>query len=137
MKKIAAGLSSLYTYLVLVPAAYAQGVNIQLTDPGRGVEATTPIGLVISRALSIVYIVATLVVLFYIVLGAFNWITSGGDKEKVGAARKQIFAALVGLALLALALLITNTVAQLLGFGNIFDLRVIPSLRQTPVTNTP
>lgn len=130
MKKIIA-LSSVVGYL-FTPVSALASIDVTVTPPKQGVSPTTPLGDVISNALTIIFIFAALAVLFFLVIGAFQWITSGGDKEKVGNARKGIVAALVGLALLALAFLIVNIVAQILGFGSLTQF-TIPTLGQTPI----
>ena len=76
--------------------------------------APSNLGTVISNAITIAFIVAALVVLFFLILGAFQWITSGGDKERINKARGTIVSALIGLAILALALLIVNVVSTIL-----------------------
>ena len=56
-------------------------------------------------------------VLAFLVWGAFDWITSGGDKEAVGKARSKIINALVGMAVLAIAFAIFSLAGQFLGFS--------------------
>jgi len=48
------------------------------------------------------------------VLGAFRWITSGGDKDAIANARKTIVNALIGLAILALSVVIVVVVGRIL-----------------------
>lgn len=45
-------------------------------------------------------IIGALALLLYLILGAFSWIISGGDKGKVEAARNKIVQALVGFVVL-------------------------------------
>ncbi len=58
------------------------------------------------------FIISGLIALFYLLLGALAWITSGGNKESVDKAREKIQAALVGLiilfAVLAIVIVIEN-----------------------------
>lgn len=65
------------------------------------------------------FIVAGLIAVIYLLLGAFAWITSGGSKENVDKAQQKIQAAVVGLiiifAVLAIAALIENIFS--LGLG--------------------
>jgi lipopolysaccharide/colanic/teichoic acid biosynthesis glycosyltransferase len=63
-----------------------------------------------------------------LIWGAIKWITSGGDKGKVDAARNTIVAAVIGLIVLLLSFVIINFAIQIVGAGNgIFDI-CIPSL---------
>lgn len=50
------------------------------------------------------FIIAGLIALIYLLLGALSWITSGGNKESVDKAREKIQAALVGLILIFVVL---------------------------------
>jgi hypothetical protein len=58
------------------------------------------------------FIIAGLVAIIYLLLGALSWITSGGNKENVDKARDKITAALIGIiilfAVLAVIALIEN-----------------------------
>ena len=68
------------------------------------------IGSVVSSAVTIILIIATLIALFFLIWGGLRWILSGGDKAKVTAARDTIVAAIVGLVLSLLAYAILNLV---------------------------
>ncbi|MBI2314685.1 hypothetical protein HYU93_01330 [Candidatus Daviesbacteria bacterium] len=62
---------------------------------------------------------------------AFEWITSGGDKEAVGKARGRIINALIGLAVLAVAFALANVAARFTGL-NLFDLTIPAPDRGAP-----
>lgn len=74
------------------------------------------IGNVLSKFLLLIYIVASIVFVFMIVISALQWITSGGDKEAVGKARGRLTYAIIGITLLALAFVIIKTIGDFLGF---------------------
>lgn len=78
----------------------------------------------LSRIITIIYSVASVAVIFMILQGAFQIITSGGDKEKVSQARNRITYAIIGLVLLALAFVIIRVVGALTGF-NLFHSQLI------------
>lgn len=99
--------------------------NLQFTN--QGVPVGTNLGTVIVNALKIIYIIAAIAVLFMLVIGAFQWITSGGDKEAVQKARSRITNALIGLAILAFALFITVLVGEILNI-NILNQPNIPTI---------
>jgi len=116
MKKLGF-ISSSILYLATLTKAAAQ--NIAITPPaGRGFATLSNF---ITNTLTIAFAVALLVVLAMLIWGAFEWITSGGDKDAVGKARSRIINALIGLAVLAVAFALTRVAAQFLGFdiGNI------------------
>lgn len=50
------------------------------------------------------FIIAGLIAILYLILGALAWITSGGNKESVDKAREKIQAAIVGIILLFVVL---------------------------------
>lgn len=91
----------------------ADVTNVTITNKGQGLKVNTDVGTVIGNGISILFVVASLLVLFYLIMGGINWITSGGDKEKVGKARGMIINALIGLAVLALAFVIWNLVGKI------------------------
>jgi hypothetical protein len=104
-------------------------IKITITEPQQGgIPGATSLGTILNNAITIIFAVATLLVLFMLILGAFSWITSAGDKEKVAGARNRILHALVGLAILALAFVILTVVSQILQI-NLLNL-TLPSLGQ-------
>jgi cbb3-type cytochrome oxidase subunit 3 len=63
------------------------------------------------------FIVAGLIALLYLLLGALAWITSGGNKESVDKAREKIQAALIGIILIFAVLAIVGVVENILGLS--------------------
>ncbi len=63
------------------------------------------------------FIVAGLVALLYLLMGALAWITSGGNKENVDKAREKIQAALIGVILVFIVLAIVGVVENMLNLG--------------------
>lgn len=81
----------------------------------------TDVAQLFNAILSLVMVIATLLVFFYLVMGAFEWITSGGDKGKIDQARSKMFAAIVGLLIVASSYAIFMVVLQFLGFKDFAD----------------
>lgn len=81
---------------------------------------------ILGAIVSLIFVIAVVIALFYLLWGAVKWINSGGDKAALDGARGQVITAVVGLIILFFAFLIINV---LLGFFNI-DLAsiVIPRL---------
>lgn len=118
MKKISALLTSLSSLSLTVPAFAAGPLDtpVMINPPaGRAIPGNTQLNTIIQNTVTIIFVIAALLVLFYLVIGAIQWITSGGEKENVAKARSRITHALIGFAILALAFLIVNVVGQLLG----------------------
>lgn len=98
-----------------------QSVFGAVTPPPQIKELTSPggsagLGLFFTKLINLIYVVGALAFLFMLIIGAFQWITSGGDKEAVSKARGRITSALIGLVLLALAFVIADFIGKLTGF---------------------
>lgn len=90
-------------------------------DPKRNPNA-------ISRTVAVVVItliiIAIIVAILYLIMGGIKYITSGGDKGKVDAARSHITAAIIGLILALLAFFIVNVVAQIFTGQNFNNFKI-------------
>jgi hypothetical protein len=71
----------------------------------------------IGTALKAAMVIAAILLLLYLVWGAIEWITSGGDSGKVESARNRIMQALVGILVLASVIAIFNFVQNFLGIN--------------------
>ena len=78
------------------------------------------LGQAINTIISVIFFVAALAAFFYILLGAFTYVTAGDDATKTEKARKSITNAVVGLILVALVyviwLIVINTVPGIKSF---------------------
>ena len=117
MKKLA-GIVSLLS--LLIPSTVFAQPTIKISPPPQGYS---DIGAFITNFLTLAFAIALLIVLVMLIWGAFEWITSGGDKEAVGKARNRIINALIGLAILSIAFALTRLAGQFLGF-NLLDITV-------------
>lgn len=115
-------LSSTIASLVTPKIAFAQtpNPNIVIKQPQEGYQE---LGKFVNNILTLAFGLALLVVLVMLIWGAFEWITSGGDKEAVGKARSRIINALIGLAVLAIAFALARVGADFIGI-NIFNITV-------------
>ena len=87
--------------------------TIVISPPAQGYK---DLGQFVTNVLTLAFAIAVLIVLIMLVWGAFEWITSGGDKDAVAKARNRIINALIGLAVLAVAFALTRVAGQFLGF---------------------
>ena len=91
-------------------------------------------------ALRMVFVIGGILALFYLLMGAFAWITSGGEKDAIGKAQAKIQAAILGVILIAVMLAVVVTLEQVVFQKTIcFGLScpiTIPSLL-TPSDQTP
>lgn len=94
-------------------------------------EAPALVGNTLSNILTLLLIVAGVAFFFMFVLGGIKWIASGGDKEKIEGAKKQISSALIGLVLILCLFAVTNLIYHLFGV-NLIKFR-LPRLTDKPL----
>jgi len=82
-----------------------QGMNFGGSDPVQG------FGTLIGFAIQMFIVVAGLFLLVYLLWGAYDWITSGGEKEKITKAQHKITNALIGFLLVFIVIVVFNVVA--------------------------
>ncbi len=68
---------------------------------------------VLSFILRFFFVIAGLVALVYLLLGALAWITSGGNKENVEKAQQKIQAAIIGIIVIFLVLAVVGLVENI------------------------
>lgn len=118
MKKIAALASSFAGTIASAGIAFATEPSLpQITvNPEEdGLVRITDAGRLISSLVSGAIVLALILVLFYLIMGGIQWITSGGDKGKTESARNKITSAIVGLAIVASAWAIFTVVGYIFG----------------------
>lgn len=67
------------------------------------------LGDILTFIIRLFFVLAGLAALLYLLLGAFTWITSGGNKESVEKSRDKIQAAIVGIILVVIVVAILAT----------------------------
>lgn len=83
-----------------------------------GTDTTGAAGLsqFFSNFVALIFSVAGIVLILMILWGAFDWMISEGDKEKVAAARNKIINAVIGIILFAMAFAIIQVLGAFTGF---------------------
>lgn len=118
MKNIIALLITSIYHLISAPLARAQSFTIGLEDQvSSRVAINSDLGTFISRVFSAVIIVGGIATFIYMVYGGVQWITAGGEKDKVQAAREKITQAVIGLAVLASAWAVYKLIDYFFGIG--------------------
>lgn len=86
----------------LIPAALAADIPIlnPIPTPAAGLKNLSS---VISSLITVMFVIAGLATFVQLVLGGFQWITSGGEPKNTEKAGKQITNALIGLGIVALS----------------------------------
>lgn len=93
----------------------AQGMLPYAEQVGQEGGAGQVIANLISTFLSAALILAAILVLLYLIMGAFEWITSQGDSSKLQSARDKIMHAIIGIIVLSAVIAIFMLVQNLLG----------------------
>jgi hypothetical protein len=88
--------------------------NLIIPRPAGFPDAT--LGSVISAVVGFLLIVSAVLAFLFLIMGGIQWITSGGDKAGMEAARNRITAAIVGLIIVAAAWAVMMLVGQFIGF---------------------
>lgn len=70
-------------------------------------------GALLTLGIRLFFIFSGVTALIYMLRGSFDWITSGGEKEKISAAQQRIYNAIVGILLLVAVLAIVATLEKL------------------------
>lgn len=70
----------------------------------------------LSNMIALFYTAAAIVLIFMLLWGAFDWITSEGEKEKLESARNKIINAIIGIMLFAVAFAVIQILGQFTGF---------------------
>lgn len=102
MKFLADSVSDVFGGPISPPAA----MNI-----GGGGTPQEGLGKLIGFGINIFIIIAGLFMLLYLLWGAFDWISSGGEKEKITKAQNKITNAVIGIVLVFVVLTVFNLVA--------------------------
>jgi len=84
-------------------------------NPPAGVKdiADNPVGGVgklLSTGIQLFFLVASIALLTYLLWGAYDWVTSGGEKEKLTKAQLKIVNAVVGMLLMVVAMVVFNVI---------------------------
>lgn len=120
MKKLNALLLTATTYITSYVSVLAapSGNEVQVNTGTLGFSIPT-IGGLLTFVVKAFFVVAGVMALVYLLLGALAWITSGGDKAGVEKARDKIQAAIVGILMIVVVLAIVWTLEQVVFGGKI------------------
>lgn len=96
-----------------MPSIYLPSLIAQITNPALGPGLQNLNGVVFFQKLlpalvGIGFVLGTIIFFFMLLIGAIQWITSGGDKAAVEAARSRVFNAIIGLVVLFAIFAIIN-----------------------------
>ena len=81
-------------------------INPPVDNPLFTGDVNGGIAQIISTGIRLFFFVAALATLTYLLLGAFEWVTSGGAKEKLQKSQNKIQSAVIGLLLVVVVLVV-------------------------------
>lgn len=84
--------------------------------PAGDTSGTGAISKFLSNLIILIYSLAAVVLLFMLIWGAFQWLTSGGEKEQLASAQKRIMNAIIGIILFAVAFAVIAVLGKFTGF---------------------
>lgn len=100
--------------------ASSQDIFGKVNNPAPiGSNPTQDAGNLIAALISIAFTAAGIIALIYMMWGAFSWITSGGDKERLMKAQGKIRNAIIGIFVLIAVLAVFVTMFQFVLGGTI------------------
>lgn len=80
-------------------------MNVGGSDPAQGLANFIGFGI------QMFILFAGMSLIFYLLWGAFDWIASGGEKEKIAKAQSKITNAVIGIILVFVVLMVFNLLA--------------------------
>jgi flagellar biosynthesis protein FliQ len=136
MKRIRKLISPVLGYLILAGNVFAvPQADVQVSEQALGFQIPS-FADILTFLIRGFFALAGVAALFYLLLGAFSWVTSGGSKENVEKAREKIIAALTGVILVVVVVALVATLEQVVFQGNLcFGLTckfTLPALLKAP-----
>ena len=115
---------SVVVMFVVALSPVLAGAQFQIPDPGGtglggGVGSESTITGFILRVINIGLALAGLIAVFFLILGGFRYITSMGNEEAAGQAKKIILNAIIGIVIVILSFVIVRVISNALARGNL------------------
>lgn len=120
MKKLFQQTTSIFLFFfaAALPTHAQDSFQIGLGDEvSSRVAINNDLGSFISNVFSAIILVAGMATFIYMIYGGVQWVTSGGEKDKVKEARDKITQAIIGMAVVASAWAIFKLVDYFFGIG--------------------
>ncbi len=118
MKKLVQKSLSAASAVAVMTQAAAVAASAQVSEITPPAAFASDIGALFNSILTFVFVIAALLVFFYLIWGGIDWITSGGDKGQTEKARNKITAAIVGLIVLLASFAILQLVLRFFTGGS-------------------
>ena len=99
-----------------IPPLYNPAINAAVGDFANPDESLTAFQLILRNILTMAFIIAGLWFFVQLILGGYNYMTAGGDKEAVQKAQRRIQNAFIGLVLILAVYAISHVMNIVFGF---------------------
>ena|SRR3989344_3560637 len=96
---------------MILPGALLAQATVKVDEVALGFKIPT-LSTLLTFAIRAFFVVAGLMALLYLLLGALSWVTSGGNKENVDKARDKITNAVIGVIMIVAVLAVVATLEQ-------------------------
>jgi hypothetical protein len=114
-------MNNLLTDIKLAPESGFRGFG-QLGLEGLSEEsAGTTFNTFVSTAIGVMTIIAFVWFVFTLFVGAYGFMTAGGDKQALESAKKKITTGIIGVVIVIAAIFIFQLVGYILGIPNILN----------------
>lgn len=90
-----------------------------LADPGNGIDLFAKF---MSSAIGLITIIAIIWFVFKFFIGAIGIISSGGDKQSLESARKNLQYSIIGIIVVVAGIFIVKLIGFLIGIPNLLDI---------------
>ncbi len=104
---------------MVAPSVYAQGNPNMKVDEGALGFRIPNLADILTFAIRGFFVIAGLAALFYLLLGAFAWVTSSGEKENIKKAQDKISAAIIGLVVIVAVIALIYTFEAFVFAGSV------------------
>jgi len=105
----------------LAPSGGFKGFG-PLGNVASSTEAIKTFTKFISSTIGIMTIIAIIWFIFILITGAIAWMSAGGDKNALEAAKKKITTGIIGLVVVIVAIFIIDLVGKLIGISDILNI---------------
>ncbi len=95
--------------------------NAKIEDVNNEKDLTSTIWQIVANISTDITVIASYLVIGYVIYGGYKYMFSGGDVGKVAAGKKTLNQAFIGLAITMSASIIINTIRTVLAANNQFD----------------
>jgi uncharacterized membrane protein len=85
-----------------------QSASTRTNDPIAGENG------IINKAANILAVIGGIIAVIFIIIGGFAYVTSGGDAQKVTAAKSRVLSGIVGLLIIAFAWVLVGLVTKVI-----------------------